>query len=773
MNSYPPSEQVDLPHTARRWKIEGRVQGVGFRPFVFRLARQYGLRGWVCNGQIGVEVVAEGPEADLSAFGRDLLSRAPPLARPERIADEPIAPPCSTDFRIRGSETSGVPKVHVPPDQSVCADCLAEMRDPSARRFQHPFINCTQCGPRYTVIRALPYDRSNTTLAAFPLCADCAGEYSDPLDRRFHAQPLACPRCGPRLYWHDGAREIDASGAAALAACVSALRGGQIVAVRGVGGYHLMCDAANASAVDALRARKRRPAKPLALMVPLSGGDGLDFARRLAVLSSAESAALLDSSRPIVLVKRRPDALVAAAVAPQLAELGLVLPYSPLHHLLLQELGIPLVATSANLSGEPVLTDPHTVEHHLSTVADAFLHHDRPIERPADDPVVRSLAGRVRPIRLGRGTAPLELSVDPPLERPLLALGAFLKTTVALAWGNRVVVSPHIGDLSAPRSRRVLYEVAASLQALYGVRAESVACDAHPDFPTNRWARDCGLPVTTVLHHHAHASAVAGEFAVKEPMLCFTWDGVGYGEDGTLWGGEAFMGSPGRWQHAGSWQPFRLPGGDRVIHQPWRTALGLCWETGRIWPGASANIDPLLRQAFDSRWKTPQSSAVGRLFDAAAALLGLVDTATFEAQGPLLLETRAQEALVAETPTPGSPVAPVDLPLRADSRGVLRTDWTPLLDLLLDESRSVGQRAAAFHASLAQAVVHQTLALHARDPFRRVGLSGGVFQNRLLTEAIQGALNKCGFEVLIPTALPMNDAGISYGQVIEAAARTT
>lgn len=760
MRAQLPSGPVDTPLAARRWKIEGRVQGVGFRPFVFRLAQQYGLRGWVCNGRRGVEVVAEGPEADLGAFGRDLLSRAPPLARPERIADESIAPPHSADFRIRDSDTLGAPRVQVPPDQSACADCLAEMRDPRARRFQYPFINCTQCGPRYTIIRALPYDRSNTTLADFPLCAACASEYTEPLDRRFHAQPLACPSCGPRLYWHDNGCELHTS-AAALAACIAALRSGRIVAVRGVGGYHLMCDAANTSAVDALRARKHRPAKPLAVMVPLAGDDGLDFVRRLAMLSSDESAALLDPTRPIVLVKRRHDAPIAPSVAPQLAELGLVLPYSPLHHLLLQELGLALVATSANRSGEPVLTDPHDVERHLSSVADAFLHHDRPIERPADDPVMRPLAGRVRPIRLGRGSAPLELALERPLERPLLALGAFLKTTVTLAWDDRAIVSPHIGDLSTPRSRRVLHEVAASLQALYGVRAESVACDAHPDFPTNRWARDCGLPVTTVFHHHAHASAVAGEFGVKEPMLCFTWDGVGYGEDGTLWGGEAFVGLPGRWQRAASWRPFALLGGARAVLQPWRTALSLCWEAGRIWPGAPSNIDPLLRQAFDHRWQTPQSSAVGRLFDAAAALLGLVAATRFEAQAPMLLETLAHE----------SPSTAIELPLRADAQGVLRSDWAPLLDLLLDESVDTAQRATAFHASLVQALVRQALALHARYPFRQVGLSGGVFQNRLLTEAAQAALSQCGFEVLIPAVLPMNDAGISYGQVIEAAGK--
>jgi hydrogenase maturation protein HypF len=760
MSSLVPMRQLDETLGARRWRIEGRVQGVGFRPFVFRLAQQYGLRGWVCNGLAGVEVVAEGREADLGAFGRDLRSRAPPLARPGRIEEESIAPPRSADFRIHDSQALGASVVCIPPDQSVCSDCLAEMHDPSARRFEYPFINCTQCGPRYTIIRALPYDRRHTSLAGFALCTDCAREYANPLDRRFHAQPLACPRCGPQLSWHAAQGELR-DGPAALAACIEALRAGAIVAVRGVGGYHLMCDAANTGTVRSLRERKHRPAKPLALMVPAAGADGLDIARRLAVLSSAESQALLDPARPIVLVSRRADAPVAPGIAPQLAEFGLMLPYSPLHHLLLEQFAAPLVATSANLSGEPVLTDPVTVEQRLSSVADAFLHHDRPIERPADDPVLRSLAGRVRPLRLGRGTAPLELRLAVPLPRPLLALGAFLKTTVALAFHDRVIVSPHIGDLGSPRTRRVLHEIASDLQALYGVRAEAVACDAHPDFPTSRWARDCGLPATAVFHHHAHASAVAGEFEVREPMLCFTWDGVGYGEDQTLWGGEALLGAPGRWQRVASWRPFALPGGDRAIAQPWRTALALCWQSGRSWPDAPRDLDPLLLRAFENRWRMPQTSAVGRLFDAAAALLGLLDETSFEAQAPMQLEAMAE----------GRQSAPIELPLDPDGHGIVRSDWAPLLDMLLDTRCAAAERAAVFHASLAQALVRQALAVRARSCFTRVGLSGGVFQNRLLSQAAQAGLAAHGFEVLIPAQLPMNDAAISFGQVIEAAAR--
>jgi hydrogenase maturation protein HypF len=764
VSARPADLDVEPAIAARRWILGGRVQGVGFRPFVYRLAKEYGLRGWVCNAAAGVEVVAEGPPALLENFAHDLLHRAPPFAHPGIHTEESIPPPRMPDFRIRDSEADGeaigIAAGVVPPDQGMCPDCLAEMRDPAARRHQYPFINCTQCGPRYTVIRALPYDRRNTSLAEFPLCAPCAREYGDPLDRRFHAQPLACPHCGPSLRWRAGEWEIG-DGPAALAAAVSALRRGLIVAVRGVGGYHLMCDAANAAAVEALRLRKHRPDKPLALMVPVAGADGLTWVRRLAELTSAEAAALKDPARPIVLLPARRDGPFLSNAAPRLAHLGVMLPYSPLHHLLLERFSAPLIATSANLSAEPVLTDPADAEQRLNGVADAFLHHNRSIVRPADDPVARLIAGGVRPLRLGRGNAPLELKLPRPLARPVLALGAYSKTTVALAWDDRVIVSPHIGTMSGPRTRRLLHEVAGDLQQLYGVRAESVACDAHPDFPSHRWARDCGLPVIPVLHHHAHAAALTGEFSVQEPMLCFTWDGVGYGADGTLWGGEALWGMPGCWRRVASWRPLRLPGGGRAARQPWRAALALCWQTGRHWPGAPADLDPRLRTAFDASLGTTQTSAVGRLFDAAAALLGLAGNTSYEAQAPMQLE-----ALAAGTVLP-----PIAMPQGVDPSGMLRSDWEPLLTVLLDEGSSRAERAAIFHASLAQALVEQAIALRAGLVFSQVGLCGGVFQNRLLTETVQSGLMQQGFATLIPRRLPMNDASISFGQIIEAAAR--
>ncbi|MDT8450521.1 MAG: carbamoyltransferase HypF, partial [Wenzhouxiangellaceae bacterium] len=436
---------------ARRITIAGRVQGVGFRPFVYRLAHELELTGWVLNASGVVEVEVQGTVDKLSEFARRVIDDAPPLAQPALLHDEAVETEAAGRFEIRKSAEAGEPEIHVPPDQFLCADCIAEMSDPSERRYRYPFINCTQCGPRYTIIRALPYDRPNTTLAGFPLCPDCRAEYTDPLDRRFHAQPLACPVCGPSLtFSHRG--QIIEGNEPALAAALETIRSDGIVAIRGVGGYHLVCLAADEAAVARLRERKQRPDKPLAVMVPMTGSDGLEAARGLADLTPEVADRLADPERPIVLALRRADAPLARGIAPGLDEVGLMLPYAPLHHLLLSELEEPVVATSGNLSGEPVLTDPDEAELRLGRVVDAFLHHDRPIQRPADDPVWREVAGRVRPIRLGRGNAPLELELPLALDRPLLAVGAFLKNTVALAWGRRVVISPHIGELDSPRA---------------------------------------------------------------------------------------------------------------------------------------------------------------------------------------------------------------------------------------------------------------------------------------------------------------------------------
>ena len=743
---------------ARHWIVEGRVQGVGFRPFVYRLAHRHHLRGWVQNNGGAVHIHAEGPSDALSAFEHDLVHDAPPLARPRIVEADTAAPGAPADFRIVESEAHAAPRIHVAPDQFLCDDCLAEMRDPAARRYRYPFINCTQCGPRYTIIRSMPYDRPNTTMAAFPMCADCAREYSDPLDRRFHAQPLACPACGPQLAWHRGDARVRGN-EPALAACLEALRQGAIVGVRGIGGYHLMCDAASEPAVRRLRERKHRPGKPLALMVPLAGEDGLACARKLAYLAPAQAAALQHPQRPIVLVSRWHDAPIAAAIAPGLEQLGLMLPYSPLHHLLLEGFRAPLVATSGNVSGEPVLTDVDEVAARLAGVADAFLHHDRPIERPADDPVLQLTAGRIRPMRIGRGNGPLELDLPRAMARPTLAVGAFLKNTVALAWDRRVVVSPHIGELESPRSRAVFRQVAADLQKLYGVKPEQLACDAHPDFPNSRWARESGLPVLSVLHHHAHASALAGELGCDEPILCFTWDGVGAGENGELWGGEAFFGTPGTWRRVASFRPFALPGGDRAAREPWRSALSLCWSERRAYPHAPASGAAPVLSMLERHLNTPETSAVGRLFDAAAALAGVCLHASYEGEAPMRLEA------LCDAPEP----APA-LPLVQGADGVWRSDWGPLVELMLDDSLPLSRRAGAFHSALARVLVAQAGVIRERTGVRRVGLTGGVFQNRILAALAHDELARAGYEVLIPATIPVNDAGIAYGQIIEALA---
>ena len=745
---------------AHRWRIAGRVQGVGFRPFVYRLAHQFELSGWVRNSGGVVEIHAQGPAGRLRAFGEALLAGAPPTARPRLLDAQAVSELAPEGFRILASAVGVQAYVHVPPDLFTCDDCLRELRDPGARRYRYPFINCTQCGPRYTLIRALPYDRANTTMERFRLCPDCAREYAEPLDRRFHAQPLACPVCGPTLRWLDADGRTVSGNAPALAAAHAALRAGQIIAVRGIGGYHLLCAAADENAVARLRARKGRPAKPLAVMVPWRGADGLDSARELAQLSAQHAAALRDAVRPIVLAPARGNGALAAGIAPGLRELGLMLPYSPLHHLLLDDFGAALVATSGNVSGEPVLTEPAEVESRLRHVADGFLHHDRPIVRPADDPVLRLVAGRARPVRLGRGTAPLELSLAGRMQVPTLAVGAYIKNTVALAWDDRIVVSPHIGDLGSPRARAVFAQIAEDLQQLYGVRAERIAHDAHPDFPNTRWARACGLPTQAVWHHHAHAAAVAGEYPCEAPLLCFTWDGVGLGADGTLWGGEALLGRPGGWQRAASFRPFRLPGGERAAHEPWRTAAALCWESGTPWPpGVTQAPDALLRRAFDAGLNAPTTTAAGRLFDAAAALLGLCRQVSYEGEAPMRLEALCE--LEAE---------PVSLPLARDATGIWRSDWAPLVAILLDARLPVSTRAAVLHSSLAQALCDQACAVREASGVARVGLAGGVFQNQVLTAQVQRRLVAQGFEVLIPERLPVNDAAISYGQLIEAAA---
>ncbi len=753
--------QPEPPVHARLLHVHGRVQGVGFRPYVFRLAQRHGLQGWVINRRGTVNVHVQGEPRALDSFQAALIAEAPAPAEPLIAEVREVALENLCDFTIRLSEALEHADIHLPPDLATCAACLYELRDVSDRRHSYPFINCAQCGPRYTLIRALPYDRANTTMAGFELCPACRREYLDPADRRFHAEPIACPRCGPRWSFHHGTERITGN-AAALAACLALLREGGLVAIKGIGGYHLMGDARNEKAIARLRLRKPRPHKPLAVMFADDDDATRATLARYVRIDAEQLALLRGSARPIVLLPRGAACPLPDTIAPGLDEIGVLLPYSPLHHLLLDAFGAPLVATSGNLSGEPVIGDNDEAESRLAGIADAFLHHDRPIARPVDDAVYRCIAGAARPLRLGRGDAPLELTLPFTLAAPLLAVGGHMKNTVALAWRDRVVISPHIGELDSPRSLRVFARTIADLQALYAVEAAAVICDAHPRYASRHWAQQCGLPVTTVLHHHAHAGVLAGEYPHEARWLVFTWDGVGLGEDGTLWGGEALLGRPGAWRRVASLRRYRLPGGEPAAREPWRSAAALCWQTDRAVPYAPDGM-ALLHRAWRLDINSPWTSAAGRLFDAAASLLGVIQHASYEGQAAMVLEALAAtcETSVDDTPS---------LALQPDEDGVLRGDWQDLLPMLLDGTQTTAMRAARFHEALARLIVDQANAVRVRHGDFAVGLSGGVFQNRRLSARASALLMQQGFRVYLPRTMPMNDGGLSYGQIIEAAA---
>ena len=741
------------PCEARRLTVTGQVQGVGFRPFVYRIAHQYNVNGWVQNRRGEVLIFAEASTEELDRFLYSLLHEAPPLAKP--VLAENIATDAEDlqAFTIKASDANSVAAVHVPPDYYTCPDCLAELHDTQDRRYRYPFINCTQCGPRYTLIKQLPYDRPNTSMVDFPLCPACQGEYTNPLDRRFHAEPIACPECGPQLQYVENDQIINGN-EAALAQTLAALEDGKVIAVKGIGGYHLMCDAGNEQAVQQLRTTKPRPDKPLAVMFPPRGEDGLAAIREVANFSEVDSTLLSDPARPIVLVNKKPNTILANAIAPQLNQLGVFLPYSPLHHVLLADFGKPLVATSANISGEPVLTDNLEVEQRLSKVAEACLHHNRPIVRPADDSVYRVIADSPRPLRLGRGYAPVELTLPLQLDKVVLAVGGQMKNTIALAWEDRLVISPHIGDLDSPRSLSVFEQVIADLQQLYEVKAEVVVTDAHPGYASHRWAEQSGLPFKPVFHHHAHAATLPLEYGNEQPWLVFTWDGVGYGQDDTLWGGETLYGQAGNWKRVASFIPFALPGGDKAGREPWRSAAALCWQAGLDYRAPREH--ELIYNAWQKRLNCPTTTAVGRLFDAAAALIGLVTEASFEGQGPMWLEAMASAAANHEP-----------LPLQQADDNILRADWMPLLNWLQDARLDAAERATRFHGTLAATLVAKAERLREQLGDFYIGLSGGVFQNKLLTEQVLALLQQAGFDVYLPKTLPCNDGGLCAGQVME------
>lgn len=746
------------PVQARFYRLSGHVQGVGFRPFVYRIAHECNIRGWVQNRLGQVAIHAEGDADNLQAFHYKLTHRAPIHSHPVIERTQIVDANEYTSFTIVESSEDDREDISVVADLPICEDCLREMNDPTDRRFRYPFINCTQCGPRYSLIRKLPYDRRNTTMDDFPLCSECESEYLNPLDRRYHAEPVACAKCGPELYFQQ-ADKLVSGNEKALRACVDALKNGQVVAVKGVGGYHLMADACSDEAVQAIRQRKPRPHKPLAVMM-------LEQHIEQHVVINKQLRTLLENEvHPIVLMDRKPNSTLSKLVAPGLNEIGVLFPYSPLHFLLLQEYDSPLVATSANISGEPVLTDNTEIVQRLAKVADSFLHHNRRIQRPADDAVYRVINNKARIIRLGRGNAPLEMKLPFYLQKPMLSVSGHMKNTIALAWGNRIVISPHIGEMDTLRSQMVFQQVIDDLQELYHVAPEVIVCDAHPQYFTTQYAQEKvaqneGLRLQQVYHHHAHAACLPAEFRDVSRWLVFTWDGTGYGEDQTIWGGEALLGNAGDWQRFASMRPFRLPGGDKAGREPWRSAAAMCWETHMTYQPAIMDLE-IAQYAWESKIHCPQSTSVGRMFDAAAALVGLLDKASFEGQAPMYLEAQARQG-VAEG---------LSLEMERDAQGIWRTDWQWLVEHLMDTSMSVADRARCFHESMALTLLHQAIQARDEHGYFAVGLSGGVFQNKLLTNSVVSLLRRHDFQVYMPSLVPVNDGGLCFGQVVEAHAK--
>ncbi|NOZ05986.1 MAG: carbamoyltransferase HypF [Chloroflexi bacterium] len=750
--------------------IQGAVQGVGFRPFVYRLATEAGLPGWVRNGAQGVLIEVEGHRQELQRFLNDLETGKPPLAIIQSLEFAYLDRQGYEHFEILHSDNLGAKSAFILPDIATCEDCVREVCDPADRRFRYPFTNCTNCGPRFSIIRALPYDRPNTSMRHFRLCSDCGREYADPLDRRFHAQPNACPRCGPRLTLWDATGRTLARDEEALQGAVQAIREGHTVAVKGLGGFHLLVDAQNAQAVRRLRHRKPRPHKPFALMYPT-----LKAIRADCFVDEAEARWLRSPECPIVLLLRRPEAQITTWVAPDNPTLGVMLPYTPLHHLLMAALDTPVVATSGNRTDEPITTDEHQALGRLRGFADLFLVHDRPIVRHVDDSVLRIIRGQPLLLRRARGFAPLPLILRRPVP-PILALGAHLKNCVALAFDRQAFISQHIGDLSTFEAHEAFRQAVADLQQLYEVAPRYVAHDLHPDYLSTQYAKSLNLPAVAVQHHHAHLAACLAENEVEGPALGITWDGTGYGPDGTIWGGEFLLGDAGGFRRVAHLRPFRLPGGDQAVREPRRSALGILYA---LFGSQSMNRDDLApvqscsaeeRRVFarmlSQGLNAPVTTSAGRLFDAVAALTGLCQHASFEAQAAMALEFAVDETEATAYHFDLRP--PVEGDLVRDAEYVV--DWEPVIYALLADRRAgvpPGVIAARFHNGLAEVAIAVARAVGER----RVALSGGVFQNRCLLTRIASRLEAEGFRPYVHQRVPPNDGGIALGQVAVAAAR--
>lgn len=722
-------------------RVRGTVQGVGFRPFVYRTALELGLRGSVWNDADGVVIDAEGEGEALDVLERRLRDTPPPRANVEGVFAETASAAHFGSFTIRESDARAPASARVSPDLAPCAACLAELEDPGDRRFGYPFINCTDCGPRYSIVRDVPYDRPRTTMAAFTMCRACQAEYDDPRSRRFHAQPNACPECGPRL-------------SIAVDAAVTALRQGAVVAIKGVGGFQLACDARNRAAVARLRERKHRPDKPFAVMF-----RDLEAVAVETELGALEAGALRGPRRPIVLLRRRPGTTLAPEVAPGLRELGAFLPGTPLHQLLLGGFGGPLVMTSGNRSEEPIAASNEEALERLGGIADLFLLHDRDIHMRGDDSVTRVEGDRERVLRRARGHVPeaIGLGFEAP---PLLAVGADLKNALCLTTGDAAILSQHVGDLESYEAQRFFGEVRGNLERLFRVTPRLAAHDLHPGYHSTALARATGLPLLAVQHHHAHIAACLVDNGRRERVIGVAWDGTGYGDDGSVWGGEFLVADLAGFERVGRIRPVALAGGDAAVREPWRMALSHLMAAGR--PTASvalpgrATVEAMIRDGVGC---VPTSSA-GRLFDAIASLLGVRHVTSYEGQAAIELEALSDEGAGDAYPVPMSG---------------LELDPRPLLAAVVaDLEAGVGIAAigGGFHRGLAAAIGTACVAIRERTGLGTVALSGGCFQNRLLTRLTEERLRTDGFEVLRHARVPCGDGGIALGQAAIAAWKT-
>jgi hydrogenase maturation protein HypF len=754
----------------QHFQISGIVQGVGFRPFIYRLAQETGLTGWVRNTPGGVEIEVQGAPEAAALFKQLIPSQAPPLAVISAILCHEIPVVTTEGFSIIPS-AEGEADIRIAPDSSLCVDCLRELFDPQDRRYQYPFITCTNCGPRYSIITGTPYDRPNTTMAGFPLCPDCLKEYHQPADRRFHAQPLACPICGPQLKLISAETQTSiCEDKDALTAAVTLLQSGRILAVKGVGGYHLAVDACNNDAVQRLRQRKKRDEKPFAVMAA-----DLTTARSLTQLNEIEERLLTATESPIVIVRKSPDCPVSELIAPDNGWLGLMLPYTPIHHLLLR-LGnfTALVMTSANQSDEPIAFEDSDALQRLSGIADYFLVHDRPIHIRCDDSVMRVFQDRPLFYRRSRGYVPRAIHL--PFEvQPILAVGAEMKSCICLAKGHQAFLSQHIGDLKNDSTCDSFRQSIDHLTGLLKILPGTIACDKHPDYLSSIYAAETALKLNTVQHHHAHLAACMAENGLHGDVIGLIFDGTGYGTDGTIWGGEFLVGGYETFQRAAHFRPVRLPGGDAAIRDPWRMALSYLYQAhGKraetldhpVRNYLSQTEHELFAAMLEKGINAPLTSSCGRLFDAVAALLNIRHNVSYDGQAAIELEALAETA---DTEDP----LPFDILTRTD--GPDQIDFIPLFPAILaalQSGASPATLARRFHATVAQAALAVCIQIAKTSGLDRIVLSGGVFQNRLLTEMLYTGLTKSGLLVFTHRLTPPNDGCIALGQVAVAGWKT-